>query len=173
MIRPIAIAALLLTAAPAALAQPAPAPNDAQIAHIAYTAGQLDIAAAKQALEKSKSKAVRDFAQEMARDHAAVNQQALALVKKLNVTPEANPTSTALTQAADAKRKELAGLSGAAFDRAYAENEVAYHKTVNGALKDTLIPDAKNAELKSLLQTGLKLFQEHQAHAEHLVMSLK
>jgi putative membrane protein len=173
MIRPIAIAALLLTAAPAALAQPAPAPNDAQIAHIAYTAGQLDIAAAKQALEKSKSKAVRDFAQEMARDHAAVNQQALALVKKLNVTPEANPTSTALTQAADAKRKELAGLSGAAFDRAYAENEVAYHKTVNGALKDTLIPDSKNAELKSLLQTGLKLFQEHQAHAEHLVMSLK
>ncbi len=63
-------------------------------------------------------------------------------------------------------------MSGAAYDRAYVENEVAYHKTVNGALKDTLIPDAQNAELKALLQTGLTLFEAHQAHAEHLAMSL-
>ena len=107
MIRQFAIAAALATAAPAALAQPAAPPNDAQIAHIAYTAGELDIAAAKQALDKSKSKDVRDFASQMVSDHTAVNQQALALVKKLNVTPEANPTSAALTKAAEAKRREL------------------------------------------------------------------
>ena len=171
MIRNIALAAALL-AAPAALAQAAK-PDDAQIAHIAYTAGQIDIAAAKQALAKSKDKAVRDFAAEMARDHAAVNDQALALVKKLNVTPQDNPTSQALSKGADAKLKQLAALSGKAFDKAYAENEVAYHKTVNGALKDTLIPDSQNAELKGLLQTGLKLFQEHQMHAEHLAAELK
>ena len=56
---------------------------------------------------------------------------------------------------------------------AYVANEVAYHKTVNGALSGTLIPSAQNAELKSLLETGLKLFQEHQMHAEHLVTELK
>jgi putative membrane protein len=44
---------------------------------------------------------------------------------------------------------------------------------VNGALKDTLIPSAKNGELKSLLQTGLTLFQEHQKHAEELAAKLK
>jgi putative membrane protein len=173
MIRQLAIAAALATAAPAALAQPAAAPNDAQIAHIAYTAGELDIAAAKQALDKSKSKDVRDFASQMVSDHTAVNQQALALVKKLNVTPEANPTSAALTKAAEAKRRELAGLSGAAFDKAYVANEVAYHQQVNGALEKTLIPDAKNGELKGLLQTGLKLFREHETHAEHLAAELK
>ena len=96
-----------------------------------------------------------------------------ALVKKLKVTPQDNPTSASLTQAADAKHKELAGLSGAAFDKAYVANEVAYHKTVNGALKDTLIPDSRNPKLKGLLQTGLKLFQEHQMHAEHLASELK
>ena len=74
--------------------------NDAQIAHIAYTAGQIDIAAGKQALAKSK-----------------------------------NPN---------------------------------IHKTVNAAVADTLIPNAQNAELKALLETGLKLFQEHQMHAEHM-----
>ncbi len=162
----------LLSASTVALAE-GPAPSDSQIAHIAYTAGNIDIAAGRQALAKSKNKAVRDFAEEMVRDHKAVNDKALALVKKLHVTPEANPTSTALTAQADKERATLAKLNGRAFDKAYAENEVAYHKTVNGALEKTLIPSASNAELKSLLQTGLTLFREHQAHAEHVVAQLK
>lgn len=148
-------------------------PTDPQIAHIAYTAGNLDIAAAKQALAKSHNKAVRGFAEEMVRDHTAVNEKALALVKKLKVTPEDNPTSQGLTKAADAERAKLAKMSGAAFDREYVNNEVAYHKTVNGALEKVLIPSAKNAELKSLLETGLTLFKEHQAHAEQLAKDLK
>ena len=151
----------------------APAINDAQIAHIAYTAGVIDITAAKQALAKSHNKAVRAFAEEMARDHAAVNDQALALVKKLGVTPQDNATSQSLSTDAAAEQKKLAALSGSAYDKAYVANEVAYHKTVNGALSGTLIPSAQNAELKSLLETGLKLFQSHQMHAEHLAQSLK
>ena len=38
--------------------------------------------------------------------------------------------------------------------------EVAYHKALDDALSKTLIPDAQNAELKSLLENGLKLFQD-------------
>lgn len=147
-------------------------PTDAQIAHIAYTAGALDVAAAKQALAKSHDKQVRAFAAVMLRDHQAVNDQALALVKKLGVTPEDNATSEALTKQAAATHDRLAKLSGKAFDRAYIQNEVAYHQTVNGALKDTLIPSASNGELKSLLETGLTLFGEHQSHAQHLAASL-
>jgi putative membrane protein len=109
----------------------------------------------------------------MVRDHTAVNDQALALVKKLGVTPQDNPTSQSLSAGAKAEEAKLEGLNGPAFDRAYVRNEVAYHKTVNAALDDTLIPDAQNAELKSLLQTGRKLFGEHQAHAEHLAAGLK
>lgn len=142
--------------------------SDAQIAHIAYTAGEIDIKAADQALEKSKTKNVRTFANDMLRDHKAVNDKALALVKKLNVTPEDNETSKALLKQADEKHAELAKLSGAAFDRAYVENEVAFHKTVLGALKDTLIPSTSNAELKALLETGLKIFEGHLQHAEHI-----
>ena len=148
-------------------------PTDPQIAHIAYTAGNIDIAAAKQALAKSHNKAVRSFAQEMVRDHKAVNDKAVALVKKLHVTPEDNATSAGLSKAAAATLKRLSHLHGRAFDRAYAQNEVAYHRTVNGALSTTLIASANNGELKSLLQTGLTLFQAHQAHAEHLAKGLK
>jgi len=148
-------------------------PTDPQIAHIAYTAGLLDVEAGKQALEKSKNEDVRAFAQQMIGDHTAVNDQALALVKKLNVTPEDNATSQSLIKQAKATREKLAGLTGAAFDKAYVDNEVAYHKTVNGALSDTLIPDAQNGELKSLLQSGLKVFQAHLDHVEQLATQLK
>lgn len=148
-------------------------PTDPQIAHIAYTAGTIDIETAKLAVQKSKTKAVVDFANDMIRDHEAVNKQALDLVKKLNVTPEDNATSQTLSKAAADERAKLSALDGAAFDKAYVDNEVAYHKQVNGALEGLLIPSAQNAELKSLLETGLKLFQGHQAHAEHVAAELK
>jgi putative membrane protein len=164
---------ILCFAGTSAMAQGAEQPTDPQIAHIAYTAGQIDIKAAKQALSKTHNKDVKAFAKEMVRDHEAVNKQALALLHKLKVKPENNGTSKSLTDAASKKWKELSKLSGAAFDKAYAENEVAYHQTVNGALEKTLIPSAQNAELKSLLETGLKLFTEHEQHAENLVSELK
>ena len=166
-----AIAAVSLLGG-AALAQGAK-PTDPQIAHIAYTAGVIDIAAAKQALGKTHNKEVKAFAQDMVRDHEAVNKQALDLVKKLKVTPEDNDTSKTLSKQAADKLAELTKLKGADYDKAYVANEVAYHKAVNGALETQLIPSAGNAELKSLLQTGLKIFQGHQQHAEHVAAALK
>jgi putative membrane protein len=109
----------------------------------------------------------------MLRDHEEVNKQALALLKKLKVKPEDNATSKDLTKAADSERAKLTKLKGAAFDKAYIDNEVAYHKQVNGALQTVLIPSASNPDLKSLLETGLKIFQGHEQHAEHVASMLK
>jgi predicted outer membrane protein len=55
----------------------------------------------------------------MERDHKAVNEKALALVKKLGVTPEDNDTSKALSKQAADKRAELAKLNGKAFDKSF------------------------------------------------------
>lgn len=147
--------------------------NDAQIAHIAYTAGDIDVKAAELALKHAHSPAVKEFAQDMVRDHKAVNEKALVLVKKLNVTPLDNDTSKALSKDAAAKLADLQNLTGAAFDKAYAENELVYHKTVNAALETALIPSASNTELKVLLETGLKIFKGHEQHAEHVVRDLQ
>ena len=155
-----------------ALAQAAEKPSDPQIAHIAYTAGVLDITAAKAALAKSKNKEVRAFAQDMLRDHEAVNKQALDLLNKLHVTPADNDTSRALTKEENEKQAKLAKLREAAYDRAYIANEVAYHKQVNHALEALLIPSAENAELKKLLETGLMIFEGHEQHAEKLAADL-
>lgn len=170
---PAALAAAICLIAGPVFAQAGAKPSDPQIAHIAYTAGELDIKAAKQALKISKNKDVRSFANDMVRDHAVVNKKALALVKKLNVKPEDNDTSRTLTKQADDKLKSMQSLKGAEFDKAYVENEVAYHKNVNTAVQDTLIPSANNQELKDLLAQGLKIFQGHQQHAEQLAQKVK
>lgn len=173
MVRLTAAVAAIFLMSGAAYAADAAKLTDPQIAHIAYTAGAIDVTAAEQALTKSKNPAIIEFAEGMKRDHEAVNEQALALVKKLNVTPEDNATSQALAKQAADEQEALAKLDGAAYDKAYIANEVAFHKTVNGALETTLIPSASNPELKSLLETGLKLFQGHEQHAEHVAASLK
>ncbi|MDR6305608.1 putative membrane protein [Nitrobacter vulgaris] len=166
----IAIAALMNSSSAFAQGQQ---PTDPQIAHIVYTAGKIDIAAAKQALERSKNKDVKAFATDMVRDHEAVNKQALALLKKLKVTPKDNETSRALARDAAAKSKARSKLKGADFDQAYTNDEVAYHRTVNNSLQTTLIPSASNAELKNLLQRGLMIFKGHEQHAEQVAAELK
>jgi putative membrane protein len=165
--------AVLCFAGTSAMAQSTASLTDSQIAHIAYTAGQIDIGAADLALKKTSNNAVKALANETVRDHTAANQKALALFDKLKVKPEDNELSESLAGAAAEQQKELSKLSGAAFDKAYAENEVAYHLTVIGALETTLIPSMKNSELKSLLENRLTLFKQHQNDAQQLVSQLK
>jgi putative membrane protein len=124
------------------------------------------------AKQKTTNKAVREFADTMVRDHTAVNAKATALVKKLGVTPEESDTSRSLKSDGDKKMAELKSLTGAEFDKAYIDNEVSYHETVMNALDKTLIPNTKNAELKSLLESARPIFVTHLDHAKKLQASL-
>jgi putative membrane protein len=169
-----AVAASLL--AGATFATPAVAeegPSDMQIAHIAYTAGNLDIRYAHLALAKSNNPEVRKFAELMIRDHQAVNEQALALLQKLGATPEDNATSQSLAADAKAKLDAMAAMDGAEFDRAYAANELGYHQFVNKTVETAFIPAVDNAEFKDLLGQALVVFKVHEKHAEQMVAALK
>jgi putative membrane protein len=165
----IAVAASLFLAATAASAQ---APNDAQIASIVVTANQVDIDAGKLAQSRGSNPEVKAFGKQMVTDHTAVNKQAAALAKKLKLKPQDNPTSKSLKAGGDKNLKSLQKLKGAAFDKAYVEHEIAYHQQVIDAINKTLIPSAKNEELKKLLTTGLPLFEGHLQHAKQLQSSL-
>jgi len=148
-------------------------PNDAQIAHIVVTANQVDIDAGKLAESKGTNKDVKAFGKQMVTDHTAVNQQAVALAGKLKVTPEDNPTSQSLKAGGADNVKKLQGLSGAQFDKAYVDHEVAYHEQVLDAIDKTLIPSAKNEELKALIVKVRPAFVGHLEHAKKIQASLK
>jgi putative membrane protein len=168
------LASAVLLAAGGALAQGAPAagPTDPQIAHIVVTANQVDIDAGKLAESRGHGKDVRDFGKRMVTDHSGVNTQAVALVKKLNVTPEDNPTSQSLKSGGDENLKKLKGLKGVAFDKAYVGHEVAYHEQVLDAVDKVLIPSAKNEELKALLVKVRPAFVAHLEHAKMIQAKL-
>lgn len=149
------------------------APNDAQIAGIVVAANSVDIDAGKLAEKMSSNKDVKAFAQQMVTDHTGVNQQAGALVKKLNVTPEDSDTSKSLKQGGEANIAKLKGMKGAEFDKAYIDHEVTYHQAVLDAVDKTLIPNAKNAELKETLVKTRPAFVAHLEHAEHIQAGMK
>ncbi len=168
---PACVLALSLASATAALAV-AEGPTDAEIAAIVVAANQVDIDAGKLAQGKTQSTEIRALADRMVTDHTAVNVQATALVKKLNVTPRPNATSESLTRGGNDNLVHLRGLTGKSFDAAYVDHEVTYHQTVIDALDRTLIPGAKNAELQALLVKVRPAFVSHLEHAKHLKSTL-
>ncbi|NEM97694.1 DUF4142 domain-containing protein [Pontibacter burrus] len=149
-----------------AFAQEKPTLSDAEVASVAVVANQIDINYAKLAKEKSKNADVLKFAETMASDHKAVIDQAVALVTKLGVTPKDNAVSKQLLSDADKTMKTLRTKSGRAFDKAYIDNEVAYHKAVISAVEGLLIPESENAELKALLQSIVPALNAHLEHAQ-------
>jgi putative membrane protein len=140
--------------------------TDPEIASVAVTANQIDIDYAGIAKQKSKNADVVKFADMMASDHKSVIDQAVALVTKLNVTPKDNAVSQKLQADAEKTKKMLNSKSGDAFNKAYIDNEVAYHKAVISTVEGVLIPQSQNAELKQLLQNVLPTLKAHLEHAE-------
>jgi putative membrane protein len=152
-----------------AAASAKPAIDDPTIVAIFDAANTWDIEAAQVALKKSHSKDVRSFAQMMAHDHRAVRQMGRDLAKKLKVTPTPPGKDFALYQAHLAAMKTLrATKRGAAFDKAYIDNEVAFHQAVIDAMTTTLLPATQNAELKQLETTVAPNFQAHLLAAKKL-----
>lgn len=146
--------------------------NDLQIAHVAYTADEIDIRYAHLALAISRNPAIHEFARTMIRDHSAVNEMALALLKKLDVSPQDNFLSQELLANSEQLVNEMSQLRGTEFDRRYATNEHAYHQTVNGLVEGTFIPNLQNPEVKDLFEKALSIFKAHELHAEKMARAL-
>jgi len=165
----LAAGALLIAPAATAFAQGV---TDAQIAAIVVTANQVDIDAGKLAKSKGSNAEVKAFAEQMITDHTGVNKQATELVTKLKVKPEDNDTSKSLKAGGEKNVTDLKALKGVAFDKGYIDHEVVYHQQVLDALDKTLIPGAKNEELKALLVKVRPAFEAHLAHARQVQASL-
>jgi len=146
-------------------AQENPKLSDPEVASVAVVANQIDISYGEIAKKKSKNEDILKFAETMINDHKAVIAQAAALVKKLGVTPKDNAVSQKLLADAEKTKKMLRSKSGKAFDKAYIDNEVAYHKAVIAAVEGLLIPETDNGELKSLLQNVVPALKTHLEHA--------
>lgn len=167
------VALFFVTLLSPSFAQEAPKLSDAEIASVAVVANQNDINFANLAMKKSKDAKVKEFAKTMIADHQSVINMAIALVTKLKVTPKDNAVSQQYLASAKETEKMLNSKSGKAFDKAYVDNEVTYHKAVIEAVKTVLIAQAQNAELKALLEKAVPIFETHLHHAEMVQSQMK
>lgn len=147
--------------------------NDLEIAHVAYTADNIDIQYAHLALALTSNPEVMEFAKTMIRDHEAVNLQALSLLDKLGASAKDNFLSQQLIANSKKIIDEMSQLRGEEFDRYYANNELEYHKAVNKLVGEVFLPNIQNAEMKSLFEAGYDIFKNHEHHAKMMVESLK
>jgi putative membrane protein len=144
-----------------------PTLDDPTIVAIFDAANTFDVETGQLALKTSRDKAVRDLAQQFINDHKAVRQQGRDLAKKLSVTPTA-PKPFALAEAHAKAMEELRAKSGPEFDEAYVTHEVNFHQAVLDAVKGTLLPAIKNAELKSFVEKVGPAFGGHLEAAKQL-----
>jgi putative membrane protein len=169
MMKPIVLLTLVTFAiTPSAHAQAAAKLDDPTIVAIFDAANTWDVETATLGEKKGTTKEIRDLAAMFARDHANVRQQGRDLAKKLGVTPTP-PKDFAMAKDHAAAMKKLDALSGKAFDKAFLEQEVAFHKAVIDAVTTTLLPALKNAEVKDLVTKVAPAFQAHMLAAQNLL----
>jgi putative membrane protein len=163
------MAAVALLAPVVLSAQSGKGIDDAAIVGVFDAANTWDITTGALAVKKATRADVKEFGAMLARDHEVVRQQGRDLAKKLGVTATPVAKDFALAKAHDEAMKKLNGLTGPAFDRAFLEHEVAYHKAVLDAVASTFLPAIQNAELKAFVQKVAPAFQAHMLAAENLL----
>ena len=166
------VAVLVLPAALAAQGK-APGIDDAAIVGIFDAANTWDISTGSLAASKGGTKEVKEFGAMLASDHKGVQAQGRELAKKLGVTPTPVAKDFALAVDYAETMKKLNAASGPAFDRAFLEHEVAYHKAVIDAVTKQFLPAIRNAELKAFVEKVAPAFQAHMQAAQARLDKLK
>ncbi len=169
-------AAMADSAAKAAAAAPAPAPappalTDANIAALLDEVNAADSAAGGLASTKGSNAQVKDFGRTMMRDHHTLRKAGQDLAKKLNLTP-APPANDTMPQAAQKMHDNMTAMAkGAAWDKAYIDNEVAVHQAVL-ALLQVAQGAAQDTSLKALIITATPNIQAHLTKAQDIQSKL-
>jgi putative membrane protein len=150
-----------------------PGPSDAEIAKIVVTANDGEIQQGKWAIEHSKSKEVKDFAKQMVKAHETVNKNAAQVAQRAKLVPKQSQTSDSLKLESESALADLKEKQGADFDRGYVDAQVKAHQDVLNAIDTTLLPNAKNPDLRAMLEKTRPQVASHLEHAQMLQKSLQ
>ena len=145
--------------------------DDPTIVAIFDAANTWDIQTGALAARKGTTKDIRDFGAQLERDHTKVRQMGRDLAKKLGVTPTP-PKDFAMAKDHAEAMHSLGAATGTAFDRAFLEHEIAFHRAVIDALNNTFLPAIQNDQLKALVKEVLPAFDAHLQAAQRLLNTM-
>ena len=152
--------AVLLSAGSAYAADPATADRDFYAKAAAGLMAEVETGALAQI--KGHSGAVRDFGEMMVRDHTKANDKLKQIAGRKNIELPTEPDAKH-----KAKKQELEAVSGAEFDKAYMQAQVADHEATESLLKQQ-IESGTDAEAKAWAREALPTVTEHLKRARGL-----
>lgn len=142
---------------------------ESDIAGVVMTANEGEVQQGNVAMTRATSADVRTFAQMMVTDHTNAMNTGRDVFSRNGVTPSENATSRALREGSQRTVSSLSTYSGAPFDRTYMQSQVDVHQWLLNSLDSTLIPSARNAEVRSLLQTQRNAVAMHLERARQIL----
>lgn len=147
--------------------------TDANIAAVASASNQDEIQSSQVALSKGENAQVKQFAQRMVDDHTRMEQEMQTVLQSKGIAPQDNPQSTGMKQAAQSAIQALQGMSGRQLDSAYVAHQVRAHQATLQALETMLIPNARDPQMKAMLETARPAVAQHLADAQKLQGSIR
>ena len=112
----------------------------------------------------ASSPAVRSFAEHMIQDHSLNDQELAAMLKAAGIP--LIPTS--LSPAEVQQETNLRGLSGADFDRAYIQAQIANSRHLQDVMQGE-VQAGNDSNLKNFAQRSLTITQDHIRAAQQLL----
>lgn len=135
--------------------------SDAEILAVLSAINQAEIRQAELALEKSRDFKVRSTAMSLFADHRALQRKAQQTAALADIQPQQNELSQGITKQALQIEKRLNGLAGNEFNQAYLQAQAQLHELAIDTVRDDLLPDVQNQQLKQLLTQAEPGLQRH------------
>lgn len=145
--------------------------SDAEIAKILMTINQGEVETNRLGAEKARNPAVKDFARQMITKHDTNKQVTEALAKAVGPLPKESDQSRIIQEDTKNVSEGLKKTSNG-FDRAFMRAQVDLHQKALDTIQGTLIPSAKNPQLKDHLEKTRASVQDHLKHAKSISAKL-
>jgi len=135
---------------------------DREFVQEAASGGMAEVQAAQLAQQRANSQQVKDFASRMITDHTQANTELQQIAQQESITLPSQPTGKDAAAA-----KKLSGLNGAAFDKAYSQDQLSDHQQVVALFRKEA-GSGQDPALKAFAQKTLPILQQHLQMAQAL-----
>jgi putative membrane protein len=121
------------------------------------------------ALSRASQGATKSFAMQMVEEHSAAQQRLLSTLNAAGLQPAESAIKDALANMTQATLADLSQRTGAAFDTAYLQSQVAMHQTVLTLLDTRVLPVVTNPQLRAELTMERASVVMHLERAQQLL----
>jgi putative membrane protein len=140
--------------------------SSGEILQVLQAINEGEIEQAQLALQRSRDPEVQSTARLILQDHEASNERIAAVAQATRAELNASPLSRGVALQSSQIKDKLEGLSGEAFDREYLRRQADMHRVALDTVRTQLLPNAKEPQVRQLLEQATPKLEQHLHHAE-------